>query len=283
MRCLKTLLPGLVCLLLSACAGAEAPTASDMAKRTAGTPERKEGAAGAAGAAGAEKHLPRKVRYTAEVRLVVKDLPEAELELKRLVTAEKGLVAKADVHGSPGRPRHGQWTVRVPVERLDAFREAVLKLGEPERNSLDSEDMSEEFYDLQGRVANMKAKEETLRKMFDKASGKVEDVLAVWRELTSVRGEIERLEGRLRVVTNLTDLTTVTVTLRERSAYLAEAPTFTTRAGRAFQDSVEALKSFGEGVVLFLVAATPWAPLVALVVLPLWLWRRRRARPVTPV
>src|SRR5262245_44107477 len=105
------------------------------------------------------KQVPKKIRYTANIAVVVKELTAAEQSLMQLLEKEKGYVAKSDITGTTGERRRGEWTLRVPVERFHPFRDAVVKLGEPVRNSLDSEDVTEEFYDLQARIKNMQAEE----------------------------------------------------------------------------------------------------------------------------
>src|SRR5262249_53432003 len=154
-----------------------------------------------------------------------------------------------DVTGSTGERRHGTWVLRVPVDRLDAFRAEVVKLGEPLKNSVDSEDVTEEYYDLQARIKNMQADEDALRKLYEKTTGKLDDILAVRRELANLRREIDAKQGRLKLLTNLTDLTTVHVTLSERTAFVPEeAADFATTISRTFGDSIRAMAQVGRGL-----------------------------------
>ena len=42
--------------------------------------------------------------------------------------------------------RSGHWRIRIPPDNLATFRKAVAKLGEAEKNNLDSQEVTEEFY-----------------------------------------------------------------------------------------------------------------------------------------
>lgn len=241
--------------------------------------------------AGAEEELPaggaisRKIIYTADLVLVVEDYPQAEQNLLTLVKSAKGYIARSDVHGSPGESRTGTWTIRVPVEGFGSFKQAAEKLGELLKSSSDSEDVSEEFFDLEARQKNKRVEEERLLKHLDSSTGKLEEILHVEREISRVRGEIERIQGRLQKLGNLTALTTITVTIHERKGYVPEtAPTFGAQISRTFGGSTENLVDLGKTLTLIAVALAPWLPILALFGILCWLLLRpfvnlRRTQP----
>jgi hypothetical protein len=278
--------PALLLVFSLGCGGKAEKDASTQfqsfsAKDKAAGKREGEPPAKARGPAADNEPLSRKIIYTAELVVVVEDLTAAENSLREQVKEHEALVAHSAVEGSAGSPRVGRWTVRVPVAKMDPFIQAVLKLGVPEQNTTDSEDVTDRYYDLEASVKNYKAEEEALRKLLEKAAGKIEDVIAVRKELAQLREKIEHLEGQLRRLQNLTALTTVQVTLREIKDYVPpQAPTFGAKIDRTFSASLDAIVAFGKGVVLAAVAAAPWVPLALVVLVPLWvLVRRGRVRP----
>jgi hypothetical protein len=222
------------------------------------------------------KSIPRKIIYTAEVDLIVNSFTSGEGELQRLVKAHGGYFAGANVTGTPGTPRQGSWTVRVPVARFDAFMGALTSLGELQRTHTDSQDVTEEYYDLGARMANKQVEERRLLQHLQRSTARLTDILAVEKELTRVRGEIEQIQGRLKLLSNQTELTTVTVSMREVKGYVAPKPaTFGTQISRTFGDSLFMLGQALKTVVLMIVALIPWLLVPAVVLLPIWLvWRR---------
>jgi hypothetical protein len=103
-------------------------------------------------------------------------------------------------------------------------------------------------------------------------------VIEVEQQLARVRGEIEQMEGRLRYLTNRTELTTVSITAREERDYVPhEAPTFMTRITDAWSGSLEAMRTFAERLTVAVVAVVPWMVVASVVVgLPGWYLGRRR-------
>src|SRR5262249_49841670 len=157
--------------------------------------------------------------------------------------------------------------------------------GELQRNKLDTKDVTEEFFDTETRIKNKQVEEKRLVQHLEKSTGKLEDILAVERELSRVRGEIEQMQGRIQLLTNLTSLTTIVVTVQERKGYVSPtAPSSTVSIERTFGRSWENLVAFGSWIVLVAVALVPWLPILALVGLVVWLIlrRQRRVQPIPP-
>lgn len=225
--------------------------------------------------------LTRRIIYDAELSVVVEDFARAEPEIRPLVESAGGYVAEQSLLGSPGSQRSARWKVRVPAERLETFRDAVKRLGEVERDTLTSSDVTEQYYDVEARIKNKQVEEETLVTLLKERSGLLEDILKVEMELSRVRGEIEQMQGRLRVLANLSSLATATLHLREREKYEPAppaAPDFATTVGRTFQHSLDRLVDTGKAVVLFLVAIALWIPLILVGLLLGWSLLRRLVR-----
>jgi Domain of unknown function (DUF4349) len=228
----------------------------------------------------ADNVVERKIVRTANVTVIVQDFETAQQELRTLIARFKnGYIAQAEITGLTGSPRRGHWKIRVPARDFDTFRDAVAKLGVPEKNGVDSQDVTEEYYDLDTRVKNKKVEEQRLLKHLEKSTAKLEEILTVEREISRVRGEIEQLEGRQRLLANLTALTTVDVTIQEIKNYVpAQAPTFASRISKTFSGSIDLLVTCGRGLILVAVALAPWLPILALVGLVIWVRTRRHAR-----
>jgi hypothetical protein len=217
--------------------------------------------------------------------VIVGDFSSAEEQLSRLIKEHHGIIAKSEISGSSGSPRSGQWKVRVPVDEFEDFVKGAANLGVPQKNTTDSQDITEEYYDLEARIKNKKVEEERLRKHLDQSTGKLEEILAVERELSRVRGEIEHQEGRLRLLANLASLTTVTVAIQEIKNYVPpQAPTFAANIANTFSDSLGLLAAFGRGLVLVGAALVPWLVILLILAVPVGLviwWRRSRTLPPT--
>jgi hypothetical protein len=227
--------------------------------------------------------LPRKIKYNSDVKLAVVDFDESRQRLHQLIRANAAYIAQSEVTGSSGAPRSGHWNLRVPVERFDAFMEALLKLGVPEKDTTDSQDMTEQYYDLDARVKNKKAEESRIRTYLEekKLTSTLDEIFHIERELSRVRGEIEQLEGRLHLLANLTDLATVSISMQEIKDYVApQTPTFASTLGDTFRTSLGLLSGLGKIMLLIAAALVPWIPVLALLSGAAW-FMIRRWRPTT--
>jgi hypothetical protein len=224
----------------------------------------------------APEPLSRKIIYTANLRLIVDDFGKADQELADLLAEHDCILGQSEITGSAGSPRQGHYRVRVPLKHLNAFLREAVKLGVPQQNSLDSEDVTDKYYDLEAKIKNDKAEEATLRTLLEKVSEKKDEFIALRRELRQIRGEIDVEEGQLRRLANLTSLATVNIQLQEIKDYVPpQSPTFGNSLASTFSGSWEALLSFGKGVVLVVAALVPWLPLILAVTVPAWLLVRR--------
>ncbi len=245
-------------------------------KSALATPEDKQAAADL------PKIIPRKIIYNARLTLVVESIATLGDKLAKLVKESDAYIADTDQTSYTHAQRTASWTIRIPVEGFDEFLKAVGKFGEVQQHHLDSQDVTQEYVDTEARISNKQKEESRLQKHLDESTGKLEDILAVERELTRVRGEIETMQGRIRYLANLSTLSTVTITATEVQDYVPPVqPTIGTRIARTFQRSVENLGEFLMTLVLAVVALLPWVPIVLVLALPLVVIlrsiRRRRA------
>ena len=224
---------------------------------------------------------PRKIIYNAQVALVVEEFDKAEEDLTRLVKDYKGYVTGSDTHGAPGSPRSGTWTLRIPADQFREFIADLGKLGELRDSKTDSDDVTDRYYDTKAHIQNDQAEEEALRKLMVEKSetGKLEDLLAVRRELRELRSQIDSQQGQMQRWDKEVAMTTVVVQVQDRKDYVpTTSPTFGTSIGRTFEGSVSALLSFGRAIVLVVVAVTPWLAVLAVLAWGAWWLVRNRLK-----
>lgn len=105
--------------------------------------------------------------------------------------------------------------VRVPSPRFREGLGRVEGLGEVLQRSINADDVSEEFHDLQVRLANLQAVRARLEQFLARASN-VAEALQVERELERVAGEIDRIQGRMRFLSSRAAFSLVTVQVTPR-------------------------------------------------------------------
>ena len=102
--------------------------------------------------------------------------------------------------------------MRIPVASFDEGMDEVKKYGEVTSQRVNGQDVTEEFVDLDAQLGNLRATEKQFLEIMKKAT-EIEDILAVQREISNVRGNIDRIEGRMKYLRQSADLSTLTVHL----------------------------------------------------------------------
>src|SRR5262245_2932223 len=254
--------------------------ANDVAAKA--TQELPPGGAGQAGqprVPGDAVKLKRQTIYDADVRLIVEDFEGIPEKIQKLADASGGFVAQQKLHGRSGSPRSGEWKIRIPVAGYEDFLESARTLGELQSLAATSQDVTEQYYDLEARIGNKQREEARLLKLLDENTGKLEEILTVEKEISRVREELERMQGRMRVLKDLVSLTTVTLHVDEIKGYVPpQSPTFAHRISRAFGTSWNALVATGQGLVIAGAALGPWMAVLGVPLATVALLARRRRR-----
>jgi hypothetical protein len=159
-----------------------------------------------------------------EARIEVTDIRAAVTQLRELAQRVGGHVASSSYHGGREEIRAATLELKVPAARYDEAVAALDRVGRVEYVNSRAEDAGEEYADASARLANARRLEERLLALLTSRTGKLEEVLAVERELARVRGEIERIEGRLRYLRTRAAMSTLTVTAHEPEPLLGGRP-----------------------------------------------------------
>ena len=104
-------------------------------------------------------------------------------------------------------------TIRVPSEQMDEALETIKEGATEVRNeNITSDDVTQEFTDLESRLRNLESAEEQLLDIMNNAE-KTEDVLSVFNQLTQIRAEIEVIQGRIQYLSESARLSAISVDL----------------------------------------------------------------------
>lgn len=237
--------------------------------------------AGTGSNAAATASWNRLVIRTANLSLVVRNVEEALGSIRDLAQANEGYVARSQ---SQYRGDHlmATITVQVPAQNLDRLIQQVRGLAlKVESEQTNSQDVTEEFVDLSAQLRNLQAGEASLLKLMDRAE-RIEDVLSLQRELTNVRGQIERTQGRINYLQRRSDMSSLTVSLTPEEPGLSSdgaawQPLRT--IARAWRTSLQVVRDVAD-VAISVVVFSWWLwPFIGLVV---WLLRRSRAGRTRP-
>jgi len=224
----------------------------------------------------------RKLIRTVELELAVKDTGAAATRVQEIVSTHGGFVETMNAHRSETL-MHYEMTLRLPAERLDTALAAIKGLAvRVDREQLATEDATSRYVDLQSNLRTLSVTETELRELLAESrerGRKVEDVMAVYRELTGIRGQIEQIQGQLQSIDRLAALSTLRLRLRPD---VVAAPIIRDDEWRPLETIRGSARALVK-ILQFLLNALIIAVIVILpIALPVWLlvrFLKRRRRP----
>lgn len=182
--------------------------------------------------------------------------------LEHALADHQGYVQSSNVYGSSRRT--AQYTVRVPVQALEGFLEAISQKGVIAARSTSQDDVTLTYVDTQAHITALRAEETSLLRLLEEA-GSLEDVISLQNRLSDVRYEIESYESQLRSLDNLIDYATVNFTVEEveREEPVLANPTTWEKIDDNWASGFRFLGSFLKGLFIFLASALPFIAIVA--------------------
>jgi len=158
----------------------------------------------------------RMIIWTGDVSLIVKDAEDSLAKVEALAKDLGGYVVNSSSWYQDDQLR-ARLTIRVPSGEFDAAMARLKDLAiRVENRNVSTQDVTEEYTDLDARLRNLEATETELLELLTEVrerTSKAEDVLAVYREITNIRGQIEQLKGRMQYLEKMTAMATINVEL----------------------------------------------------------------------
>lgn len=264
------------------------PVASDQLQSNA-----ESAATGARANAPSAASAERMIVYNAQVTLEVQDADKASADIAAIASQNKGYVAGTNLSRDGRGQMRGTVTIRIPAESLDAAQKQIEAVGLKvlSRNK-NSNDVTDQYTDLNARLTNLTATEADLRKLMDtttERATKADDILAIYRELTNVRTQIEQIKGQMNLLEKTSTLATLTIALEpHQEVQVLEPDTWLPNktAAQALKALVQALQGLADltiWVLLFLVPVVIvlLIPIVVIALIARALLRRRVKRPLS--
>jgi hypothetical protein len=148
----------------------------------------------------------RLVIKNANLSIVVKDPAKSMDTISKLADNMGGWVVSSSLYkASNGEGMdypQASINIRVPADKLsDAMTQIKAEVENAKTDirseNVTGEDVTSQYTDLQSQLTNMQDTEATLREIMASAT-KTEDVLAVYNQLSQIRGQIEVLKGQIK-------------------------------------------------------------------------------------
>ena len=154
-----------------------------------------------------------KLILRADLTLETQDFDAASADLEKLTAETGGYIESSSLSGDKGS-RSAYYTLRIPQEKFETFYAQLGDRAHVVYSSRSSEDITEQYTDIETRLATLQTKHERLLTLLDQA-GKMEDIISLENALADCEYEIDSLTGSKRHYDDLVGFSTFSVTLDE--------------------------------------------------------------------
>jgi len=228
----------------------------------------------------------RKIIRNADLQLESDSPEQSQEKITAIAESKGGFVVESQQSSSDVRATTRDtvsMTVRVPSDKFNEALEEIRKqASRVVVETVKSDDVTEEFIDIEAQLKAKRALEAQFLEIMKRANT-VDDALNVQRQLSEVRGEIEKIEGRKRFLENQAALSTIKIRLQTPAAFSANSTGFGYRLKESFASGFDAALNFVLGLVSFVIAILPF---LIFIVLPIYLivryFLKRRNKEKTP-
>lgn len=224
----------------------------------------------------------QKIIANAQVEIEVEAGRFQEVFNQALLLADRygGYVFSSDSYasGEEDSMKSGTIAIRIPASAFDNALSDAGKLGELKNQSIQTEDVTEEYVDLQAHITNSEAHVASLLALLAKANT-IDEILQVQQYLNAAQAELEQLKGRLRYLDEHTSYSTLTMSIYETGVEV----TSTKEWGfvRALKDGLHNLVGAFNSIVRglgWLIPVLIILGVIAYVVYRIWRAAARRSR-----
>jgi archaellum component FlaC len=214
---------------------------------------------------------------TAELSLRLESIDKAMVQLRQLVKSKQGDIYdfQDERPQENGGHRQTTLTLKVPSTALEGTLAEIAKLGRVESQGMKSEDVTSQIVDTDARLKNLRQQEDLTRKIMER-SGSVKDILAVSKELSAIREQIEQLDASVKNLRQQVAYSTINLKVEEMQSATPSSDAFEVQVQETWKNSTHAAGSLATNMTLGLLWLLPFTPFIGVAMGGVYYIMRRR-------
>lgn len=162
-----------------------------------------------------EVSIDRKIIREGNLSFETKDINATRVQIGQYTMELKGYIASENAWKSEDQIQH-TLELRVPAVNFDMLLSKITEnAGKIDSRNIQTQDVTEEFIDVEARLKTKKELESRYLELLKKAV-KVEEILSIEKEMGTLRGEIESVEGRLKYLNDKVSFSKLSVTYYQK-------------------------------------------------------------------
>lgn len=158
--------------------------------------------------------VERKLIKNGDLLFETSDITKTKASIESICKTLNAYTANESQNNYEDRIQYNQ-TIRVPAEQFNVLLQELEALAvKVESKNINTQDVTEEFIDVEARLKTKKELENRYREILKEARS-VSDIVSIESQISSVRSEIESMEGRLQYLKNQVSFSTLHVSYYE--------------------------------------------------------------------
>jgi len=202
----------------------------------------------------------RKLIKTATRNLETLEFDTTVAAIEKLCVDYGGYVENSDVSGNNYsskyygyNQRYANYTLRIPVDKLDAFLDDAGNIGNVTYKSDNARDITDAYYDTEARLKAVETRRDRLMELLEKADS-METIIQLEQALSDTMYEIDSYTGTLRLYDNQVDYSFVYINITEVFELSSPTPPPPVTLGSRLQDAgINAVRDLKNGTQDFVV------------------------------
>ena len=160
--------------------------------------------------------IEQKIIKRANLTIESNNIDQIEDKIIELVKNNKGYISDSRNWLDQNKRKYYSFNLKIPAENFNQILEQLSdeEYGKIISRSISSQDVTEQYMDLDIRLDNLLAQEDRYKKLLNQTK-KVKEILDIENELNRIRTEIERLQGRKKYLDNQINYSTINVKIRQ--------------------------------------------------------------------
>jgi Fe2+ transport system protein B len=165
-----------------------------------------------------QKSHKKKIIKDGRISLKVTELEKSKSQVDNLVKENNGYYANESLNNTDYESTYNL-TIRVPATN---FERLITKIesgdGEITYKQIDARDVTEQFIDLETRLANKRKYLKRYSDLLNNANS-IDEILEIEEKIRGLEEEIESTTGRLKYLSDLVNYSTLNLTITKQKAF----------------------------------------------------------------
>lgn len=191
---------------------------------------------------------------------------ETDRKIKEITRNMGGYVTNSTSQVNQSGKKQGTLTIRVQADKYDALLAEIANTGKVMNQNITGRDVTEEYVDAEARLKTQRELEARLLQLLAEKTSTLTAVVEVEQKLANVRENIEKTEGRMRMLKDQASYSTITVSIYEPAILNTSSGGFFYELEQGFEKGLTGFTKVLSGIITVIIALSPVIAILGLIV-----------------